>query len=105
MKTITYRHSKPGTSFVSRLGAAALTVVGVGGFYAVDTYRAGGFAALVAGHDCNIKGNISYTTGEAIYHIPGQDYYDATVISSSRGERWFCSEAEARQAGWRKAKR
>ena len=53
---------------------------------------------------CNIKGNIS-SSGERIYHIPGQQHYGRTKISTSRGERWFCSEAEARSAGWRPARR
>ena len=52
---------------------------------------------------CNIKGNVN-TRGERIYHVPGQKYYDETEISASHGERWFCTEAEARAAGWRKAK-
>jgi micrococcal nuclease len=52
-----------------------------------------------------IKGNISYRTGEKIYHIPGGDYYDETVIDEAKGERWFCTEAEAVTAGWRKSKR
>ncbi|HIF78840.1 MAG TPA: thermonuclease family protein, partial [Sulfitobacter sp.] len=26
-------------------------------------------------------------------------------ISTRKGERWFCSEAEARGAGWRRARR
>ena|SRR5690348_390373 len=51
---------------------------------------------------CKIKGNIS-ASGQRIYHVPGQPYYDATRIDVTRGERWFCSEAEARAAGWRKA--
>ncbi|MDR0501220.1 MAG: thermonuclease family protein [Coriobacteriales bacterium] len=51
-----------------------------------------------------IKGNISTTTGEKIYHMPGQKYYDATIIDESKGERWFRSEAEAQAAGWRKSK-
>lgn len=53
--------------------------------------------------NCVIKGNIN-GSGEHIYHMPGQAYYDKTVISSGKGERWFCSEADARAAGWRKAK-
>ena len=54
---------------------------------------------------CGIKGNISVTTGERIYHMPGQKYYFETRINWwSRGERWFCSEADARAAGWRKAR-
>lgn len=54
--------------------------------------------------DCVIKGNIS-RTGERIYHMPGQAFYDQTRINTSAGQRWFCSEAEARRAGWRKARR
>jgi hypothetical protein len=27
---------------------------------------------------CEIKGNISYKTGERIYHLPGQRWYDDT---------------------------
>jgi micrococcal nuclease len=52
-----------------------------------------------------IKGNISQSTGEKIYHVPGQDNYENTVIDESAGERWFCTEAEAVAAGWRKAKK
>ncbi len=62
------------------------------------------FAALT-GTDCRIKGNISPNTGEKIFHVPGQEHYTETRISPGKGERWFCSEAEARQAGWRKAKK
>lgn len=53
--------------------------------------------------ECNIKGNVS-TRGEKIYHMPGDKYYNDTRISRSHGERWFCSEEEARAAGWRRAK-
>ena len=54
---------------------------------------------------CEIKGNISYRIGEKIYHLPGQEYYNRTVISPDYGERWFCTELEARANGWRKSKR
>jgi hypothetical protein len=66
-----------------------------------------GFAALEFGPllvGCGIKGNISVRTGERIYHLPGQKYYFMTRINWLRGERWFCSEADARAAGWRKAR-
>lgn len=53
---------------------------------------------------CDIKGNIS-SKGERIYHVPGQEYYERTRISAGKGERWFCSEGEARAAGWRRSKR
>jgi endonuclease YncB( thermonuclease family) len=56
------------------------------------------------GASCKIKGNIS-SGGKRIYHLPGQAYYDATRISERSGERWFCSEAEAQAAGWRRSKR
>jgi len=43
-------------------------------------------------------------TGERIYHLPGQQYYDRTVISPEDGERWFCTKEEAEANGWRRAK-
>ena len=52
---------------------------------------------------CVIAGNIS--GNGHIYHMPGQRDYDAVRIDLSRGERWFCTEAEARAAGWRAARR
>lgn len=51
---------------------------------------------------CNIKGNIS-RNGVHIYHVPGQKYYAQTRISAGKGERWFCTEQEARAAGWRRS--
>ena len=48
---------------------------------------------------CLIKGNIS--ENGHIYHVPDSPNYEATKIDESRGERWFCSEEEARAAGWR----
>jgi hypothetical protein len=36
--------------------------------------------------------------------VPGQCYYDKTLINLSKGGRWFCTEQEAVSAGWRKAK-
>ena len=62
-------------------------------------------AAQAASKRCNIKGNISRNSGRRIYHVPGDPYYARTRIDPSRGERWFCSEAEARAAGWRRAGR
>lgn len=64
---------------------------------------AGPSGALAQTGQCVIKGNIN-TQGERIYHVPGQRYYNDTVISASHGERWFCSEEEARAAGWRRSK-
>lgn len=47
--------------------------------------------------DPSIKGNVA-TDGERIYHVPGGEFYAVTVISATRGERMFCTEADAR--GW-----
>lgn len=53
---------------------------------------------------CLIKGNVS-SKDERIYHVPGGEFYDQTRIDPLKGERMFCSEAEARAAGWRRSKR
>lgn len=58
--------------------------------------------AMISG-ECDIKGNISIGSGERIYHLPGQRYYDETIIRLEYGERWFCSEADAIAAGWRRS--
>ena len=55
--------------------------------------------------NCHIKGNVSYNRSMRIFHMPGDRDYSRTRIDPSRGERWFCSEAEARAAGWRRAGR
>lgn len=49
---------------------------------------------------CFIKGNIN-GDGERIYHTPESSSYRNTEIDESKGERWFCTAAEARSAGWR----
>lgn len=54
--------------------------------------------------DCTIKGNISFESKDKIYHLPSCPYYATTSINLDQGEKYFCSEAEAVQAGWRKAK-
>jgi hypothetical protein len=51
--------------------------------------------------NCLVKGNIS--SSGRIYHLPGSESYADTQINESKGERWFCTEAEARAAGWRPA--
>ena len=84
-----------------------------------DAYRAAEQAARAAGKgiwssgcrapvaaapsdsgSCLIKGNIA-GDGERIYHVPGQRYYDVTKVTEAKGERWFCTEQQARDAGWR----
>jgi len=48
---------------------------------------------------CPIKGNIS-RNGQ-IYHAPWSPWYSRTKINTAKGERWFCTEGEAVEAGWR----
>jgi hypothetical protein len=55
-------------------------------------------AASGSSSGCNIKGNDS-RKGEWIYHLPGMPYYAQT-----RAEAMFCSEAEARAAGYRRSR-
>jgi len=52
-----------------------------------------------------IKGNISYNSGRRIYHMPGDRDYKKTRIDPTRGERFFCTVAEAEASGWRRAPR
>jgi len=61
-----------------------------------------GVAAASPPAACRIKGNIS--SSGRIYHVPASRSYESTVIDESRGERWFCTEDEARAAGWRAPK-
>jgi endonuclease YncB( thermonuclease family) len=56
-------------------------------------------ASIGSDRKCAIKGNISGP--ERIYHLPGSRHYARTTIDEAKGERWFCSEDEARAAGWR----
>ena len=51
---------------------------------------------------CAIKGNINQQ-GEKIYHRPDCTKYNDTNIDIRDGERWFCSEEQAQQAGWAKS--
>lgn len=53
-------------------------------------------------NSCTIKGNIN-SKGEKIYHAIGCGSYNKTTIDESKGEKWFCSDEEAVNAGWRKA--
>jgi len=52
--------------------------------------------------ECIIKGNVNIH-GERVYHTPGQNAYSKINMQDPR-KRWFCSEEDARIAGWRPAK-
>ena len=102
-----YRHYS--TDYVQQEENAATSKIGIwqGDFVAPWVWRRG--KRLEANEvqqpgNCLIKGNIS-RSGEHIYHVPGGQYYDRTRIDTLKAERWFCSEAEARTAGWRRSRR
>ncbi|OIO55546.1 hypothetical protein AUJ46_01090 [Candidatus Peregrinibacteria bacterium CG1_02_54_53] len=52
--------------------------------------------------ECVIKGNVN-AKKDRIYHLPGCGSYTQTQIRPGEGDRWFCTEAEAQAAGFRKA--
>lgn len=52
-----------------------------------------------------IKGNISTRTGEKIYFTPQSVNYKNVKIDEAAGEKFFRTEQEALDAGWRKALR
>jgi micrococcal nuclease len=52
--------------------------------------------------ECVIKGNVN-SKKEKIYHYPGCGSYNRTKIKPEEGDRWFCTEKEASEAGFRRA--
>jgi endonuclease YncB( thermonuclease family) len=68
--------------------------------------RAWATAEAQAPNGCTIKGNV--TNAGRIYHMPWSPWYekvrmDEDARGTPKGKRWFCSESEAQQAGWRSA--
>jgi endonuclease YncB( thermonuclease family) len=99
---------KYSTAYVGQEKAARAAARGIwaaGPQTAPEDHRAASRGAGATAPDpaCRIKGNIS-ASGH-IYHMPGQADYEATRISTAKGEAWFCTEAEARAAGFRPARR
>ena len=60
-------------------------------------------AAQAPSPNCIIKGNLN-RSGERIYFQPGQLDY-SRINMTKQGTRWFCTEDEAKAAGWRPAAR
>lgn len=50
--------------------------------------------------NCVVKGNIDPATGTHYYHLPTCRHYTQIVIDLDRGEGFFCSESEAKKAGY-----
>jgi endonuclease YncB( thermonuclease family) len=47
---------------------------------------------------CDIKGNI--TKNNSFYRYPGCNFYKTTLVQLHLGDQWFCTEKEARSAGF-----
>ncbi len=60
-------------------------------------------ARKAAPEGCPIKGQVA--GDNRTYVLPWFADYGSVRVRTSRGERWFCSEAEARAAGWKIASR
>lgn len=53
---------------------------------------------------CNIKGNIEHAgSGRKLYYLPNCAQYQFVIVEKDLGEQWFCSEKEAKSAGYTKA--
>jgi hypothetical protein len=57
----------------------------------------------IAQPGCVIKGNVSWNADKKLYHVPGMQDYEATIINGQKGEKWFCTESEAIASGWIRA--
>jgi len=56
--------------------------------------------------DCVIKGNIDVNDKSLKrYFLPGCVQYNFAIVEKDKGERWFCTEEEAKKAGYVKSKR
>lgn len=67
-----------------------------------DWRRGVRLAPLPAAQRCRIKGDIG-PDGRRLYYPPNHPGYDQVKIDPSAGERWFCTEVEAMEAGWKLA--
>jgi micrococcal nuclease len=53
---------------------------------------------------CVIKGNYDKNSTLSNYYFPGCPQYDFTIVEKDLGESWFCTEKQAQEAGFTKAK-
>jgi endonuclease YncB( thermonuclease family) len=58
-------------------------------------------ASITPPPGCDIKGSVS--KNGRIYHTTSSPWYGRIRMDLGQGRRWFCSEAEAQDAGWRAA--
>lgn len=52
--------------------------------------------------ECVIKANNALSSGNRQYHFPGCGQYNNTTVQLFMGDAWFCTEAEAKKAGYTK---
>ncbi|MCJ7792928.1 MAG: thermonuclease family protein [Candidatus Marinimicrobia bacterium] len=52
---------------------------------------------------CLIKGNVD-RLDKRWYHLPSFRHYDQVVVNLGHGDQWFCSEEEAQEAGFERAR-
>jgi hypothetical protein len=52
--------------------------------------------------NCNVKG-VFGAAGQRLYFVPTDAGYRALTVRPEQGERVFCSDEEARLAGWRRS--
>lgn len=91
------RKTKPKSAYLISVATVATALFAI---YFIPWSKLAGRPSGAPIRVCNIKGNIN-EGGERIYHVPNGKWYEKTNINESKGERWFCSEDEARGAGWR----
>jgi len=52
---------------------------------------------------CQIKGNLD-KDDKRYYHLPGFRHYSQVIMRLDQGDRWFCSEEAAIEAGFKRAR-
>lgn len=99
------RHSHQKTRRTSKIMAGWLSLAGLTLVVTVGqmTRRNPDPITAMTKPGCLIKGNISIDTDKKLYHLPGMEDYDITVVSPEHGEKWFCTEDDAIANGWQKA--
>lgn len=50
--------------------------------------------------NCTIKSNIDKATGTRLYHLSTCRHYNQIVLDADRGEQFYCTEEEAKKAGF-----
>ena len=50
---------------------------------------------------CAIKGNHDLDRNDYLYLLPSCPYYAPVIIRRFEGDRWFCTESEAKKAGFK----